>query len=359
MAKADSVLSTPPTDTSKSTVGAPGAVQLSPVSLIPASRPGASQDLASECEPPAASPTCSSGAGSSMTRRFLMNSIVALPIAAAVPTAAPAMLSHPSDDRLVAAAEGLFASEAAIDQLYREHDPTAADGEVDERADCRTLFAVQDQHIATLIAVPATSNAGLQAKASVVRAKFMADGFRPHHKSLAVSLANDLVGDVRSELPAGGPTPHPDARLLELEEKIFKHKEAFDALQPETDRLDNIWCNENRRLSAEVEKTQMTFKEQNALVGAMPEFKEFMRLRELQEDQREAADDLVKQMWEIKAQTPEGRRAKVLVLLGYVMEDDEWRRSFDEPFDLTRARDLMIEFVGGEPATQLCDQFAA
>jgi hypothetical protein len=46
-------------------------------------------------------------------------------------------------------------------------------------------------------------------------------------------------------------------------------------------------------------------------------------------------------MWEIKAQTPEGRRAKVLVLLGYVMEDDEWRRVFDEPFDLTRARDLM------------------
>jgi hypothetical protein len=75
--------------------------------------------------------------------------------------------------------------------------------------------------------------------------------------------------------------------------------------------------------------------------------------------QREAADDLVKQMWEIKAQTPEGRRAKVLVLLGYVMEDDEWRRVFSEPFDVTRARDLMIEFVGGEPAAQLRDQFSA
>jgi|GraSoi2013_100cm_1033763.scaffolds.fasta_scaffold18152_1 hypothetical protein len=41
------------------------------------------------------------------------------------------------------------------------------------------------------------------------------------------------------------------------------------------------------------------------------------------------------------------------------MEDDEWRRAFDEPFDVTRARDLMIEFVGGEPAAQLRDQFAA
>jgi hypothetical protein len=91
----------------------------------------------------------------------------------------------------------------------------------------------------------------------------------------------------------------------------------------------------------------------------MPEFKEFMRLRWVQENQREAADDLVKQMWEIKAQTPEGRRAKVLVLLGYVMEDDEWRREFDEPFDVTRARDLMIEFVGGEASEQLRGQFAA
>jgi hypothetical protein len=41
------------------------------------------------------------------------------------------------------------------------------------------------------------------------------------------------------------------------------------------------------------------------------------------------------------------------------LEDDEWRRAFDEPFDVTRARDLLIEFVGGEPAAQLRDQFAA
>jgi len=40
---------------------------------------------------------------------------------------------------------------------------------------------------------------------------------------------------------------------------------------------------------------------------------------------------------------------------------DEWRRVFDEPFepfDVTRARDLLIEFVGGEPAAQLRNQFA-
>jgi hypothetical protein len=57
----------------------------------------------------------------------------------------------------------------------------------------------------------------------------------------------------------------------------------------------------------------------------------------------------------------EGRRAKPLVLLGYVMEDDEWRytNAVVEPYDITRARDLMIEFVGGEASEQLRDQFAA
>jgi hypothetical protein len=62
-------------------------------------------------------------------------------------------------------------------------------------------------------------------------------------------------------------------------------------------------------------------------------------------------------MWETKPQTAEGRRAKALVLLGYVMEADEWRTVYDSPFDVTRARDLLIEFVGGEASEQLRDQF--
>jgi hypothetical protein len=52
MPKADSVHSTPCTDTSVVSIGAPGAVQLSPASLILESRPGASLALASECESP-------------------------------------------------------------------------------------------------------------------------------------------------------------------------------------------------------------------------------------------------------------------------------------------------------------------
>jgi hypothetical protein len=49
------------------------------------------------------------------------------------------------------------------------------------------------------------------------------------------------------------------------------------------------------------------------------------------------------------------------VLLGYVMEQDEWRDGDWEGGKLltfVRARDLMIEFVGGEPAKQPRDQFS-
>ena len=119
----------------------------------------------------------------------------------------------------------------------------------------------------------------------------------------------------------------------------------------------------NHRLHDEFEATRTapTFDERKAIVEAMPEYNECMRLFEMQVRQRKLADDLVKQMWEIKAQTPEGRWAKVLVLPGYVMEDDEWRytNAGVEPYDITRARDLLIEFVGGEASEQLRDQFAA
>jgi len=77
-----------------------GALQsLCPASLIPASHPGASQGLTIDGEPDAASPTYSSGARHSMTRRFLMNSIEVLPIAAAVPVAGPSIAAAGDDPK--------------------------------------------------------------------------------------------------------------------------------------------------------------------------------------------------------------------------------------------------------------------
>ena len=159
--------------------------------------------------------------------------------------------------------------------------------------------------------------------------------------------------------PAGSLDANPDAELFDLEERIFEHKEAADAIGLRASPLNAIFSAENRRLHREFEATgSPTFDNRNAIIDAMPEFIECMRLRELQQIEWSAAEDLVEQMWAIEAQTPEGKRAKVLVLLGYVMEEDEWRRVFDGAFDVTRARDLLIEFVGGEPAEQLRNQFS-
>jgi hypothetical protein len=74
-------------------------------------------------------------------------------------------------------------------------------------------------------------------------------------------------------------------------------------------------------------------------------------------------DELIKRMWAIPATTPEGRQAKFLVLLNFVLaghwsvDDGDWRAA-DSDWHIRMTRDLMIEFIGGEPAKQLRDQFA-
>jgi hypothetical protein len=52
------------------------------------------------------------------------------------------------------------------------------------------------------------------------------------------------------------------------------------------------------------------------------------------------------------------KRAKLLVLLGDIMTDGWREHDGNVDWDIKMARDLMIEFVGGEPAVQLRDQFA-
>jgi hypothetical protein len=55
--------------------------------------------------------------------------------------------------------------------------------------------------------------------------------------------------------------------------------------------------------------------------------------------------------------TPEGRRAKVLVALR--MLPDRWRVVDEEAdYSIREARQLLIEFVGGEAGAQLREQFA-
>jgi hypothetical protein len=128
-----------------------------------------------------------------------------------------------------------------------------------------------------------------------------------------------------NRVPVGWPADL-DACLIDIEAKIFQHKAAIDAINPEILRLAEIWRDEFSRLIDECDagRSQLTEKERWAIVSEMPEAKEQERLGRLTKPHYEAADRLVKKMWAIRARTPEGRAAKVRVLIGWLMGSD-WR----------------------------------
>jgi hypothetical protein len=151
-----------------------------------------------------------------------------------------------------------------------------------------------------------------------------------------------------------------DAELLELEEKIFDLIHAMDDFDPEISRLHEIWTGEMLRLEAAAAAGESTLSrtERSAIVRAMPECIEHTRLCNLQHPLDEEAGRLAKQMWEIPAKTPEGRRSKFLVLLAYFMPREWSEADVDADCEIEYARKFMIEMIGGEPAEQLREQLA-
>jgi hypothetical protein len=132
------------------------------------------------------------GGMSSVTRRMIMNSIVALPIVAALPVAAPAMPSTAADQSmldadLVQAALDMEAADKAIEDLHNKFGD-----DTDSRADYSALQRQRNDHIATLITVPALSAAGVQAKAGVLRLNRLIEDYE-QHQQVAVSLADDIA----------------------------------------------------------------------------------------------------------------------------------------------------------------------
>jgi hypothetical protein len=163
--------------------------------------------------------------------------------------------------------------------------------------------------------------------------------------------------------------PDSTAELLDLEEQIFSAHEAATVDHAEIGRLHGIICAEAKRiydeaLTEEARQGQyLTPNERWNQALAMPESKEHDRLVRLAQPHYDRVDELIKRMWAIPATTPEGRQAKFLVLLNFVLagywsvEDGDWRAA-DSDWHIRMTRDLMIEFIGGEPAKQLRDQFA-
>jgi hypothetical protein len=158
-----------------------------------------------------------------------------------------------------------------------------------------------------------------------------------------------------------------DSVLLELEEKIFEHHAAATEYDAEINRLGAIVQSECRRLydealAAEVREGRLECylkpDQRWAKVSAMVENEELPRLIGLQDAHWYAMDGSVEKMWTIPAHTPEGRRAKVSVLLGVILDTD-WRQA-DEmaTYEARRLRSILFEFIGGEPGEQMRDQFA-
>ena len=174
------------------------------------------------------------------------------------------------------------------------------------------------------------------------------------------------VASVGTLAAAAMPAPQAcadDSELLKLEELIFAEHEKATAYDDEIIRLSNIWTAESHRLyqeelAAETRRgIYLSPQERWQLVTDIPECTEHNRLCNLQEPFLAKKDALIKQMFATPAHTAEGRHAKVMVLL-LVMGDD-WRQ-VDEATDYQElmARNLLIEFVGGEPAARLREQFA-
>ena len=154
--------------------------------------------------------------------------------------------------------------------------------------------------------------------------------------------------------------PADDSALVKLEEEIFEQYQAAVAFDDEINRLHPIWVEETKRLSDDfyAGRSTLTSDERWALVSKMPECRECTRLTNLQAALFEKMDVLVKEMFATPAHTAEGRRAKATVLLGCVLGDDWRHRDELTEYPELMARNLLLEFVGGEPGKMLRGQFA-
>jgi hypothetical protein len=136
MTQADSVHSTPPLNTP---IGAPGAVQLSPPSLIPGSHPPACQGVKNVPEP-SAGLTVQSG-GAAMNRRSLMNMMVG---AAAVAGTAIPQPATATNDPIFAAIEAHKTARAELMSVFEIHSRLDRELPIDK---CRSSVTAYEEKI--------------------------------------------------------------------------------------------------------------------------------------------------------------------------------------------------------------------
>jgi hypothetical protein len=78
----------------------------------------------------------------------------------------------------------------------------------------------------------------------------------------------------------------------------------------------------------------------------------------LQQPHLDAQDELIKNVLSTPALTPKGKLETFFVLPNFIIPDD-WREDDERAdYDITQARNFMIELIGGEEAEQLREQLA-
>jgi hypothetical protein len=118
--------------------------------------------------------------------------------------------------------------------------------------------------------------------------------------------------------------PEDDSALLALEEKIFEANDRAHAYDDEIIRLGEAFAAQWKQLKEEqwAGRSTLTSDEIFERVKAFPETKEHDRLVSLTDPHHEEVRRLFEQMRAIPARTMEGRRAKLVVLLGCIMGED-------------------------------------
>jgi hypothetical protein len=179
-------------------------------------------------------------------------------------------------------------------------------------------------------------------------------------RGFLTSLAAGASVAAVAVIPKSIAAPLDDSALLKLEEMIFEEREGAMAYDDEIIRLSKIWINESKRLAHEVDlgHSTLTPQERWDLVTAMPECKEHDRLVKLQDPFYDRMNAYMEKMFAMPAHTAEGRCAKVTVLLVCIMGSDWSRVDAETDYPELTARNLLIEFIGGEPGEMLRDQFA-
>ena len=153
----------------------------------------------------------------------------------------------------------------------------------------------------------------------------------------------------RRRFPTKGVT---GASLLELRDRIFRCYAEARSYDDEIFRLAEILEDQRDLLYKDCSiRPALVFEK----ISAMRESKEQSRLVDLQNAPYAEMDKLISQMWKIPATTDAGRLAKVEVLLECILQTEGPDEDLD--YGIREARQLLIEFVGGEAAANLRFQF--